>query len=121
MSSNGRLFKQDNISADTGEINLTGLGMSPPHPSPGYTEWGIINLRMRLTTHTADAVGQYLCSVRWNDGVSDQSWDVALSVVAGNYSEVGMQIWADESRNVTVQVVPLVAGGSVDVQIMGEF
>lgn len=95
--------------------------MVPPLPAPGDTEYGIVNLRMRLKTHTADLFGLYLCSVRWNDGVSDQSWDVSIQVSAGNYSEVGMQLWADCSRNVTVQVVPLVAGGSVDVQIMGEF
>lgn len=121
MSTNTRLVVLSDISADTGELMVGGLSSYPPLPAQGVTEYGIVNLRMRLKTHTDDPSGQYLCSVRWNDGVSDQSWDVALSVTLGAYTEVGMQIWADESRNVTVQVVPLVAGGSVDVIIMGDF
>lgn len=119
MSSNGRIFVMDDISSDTGEVNASGLVWTP-NPAAGLSE-EVVSLRMRLKTHTADASGQYLCSVRWNDGVGDQSWDVSLSVTAGNYAEVGMQIWCDASRDVTVQVVPLVAGGSIDVLILGEF
>jgi len=129
MSGSVRVFKQDDISSDTGEVALGGLGQSPPFPAPGFTEWGIVNLRMRLTTHTADAAGLFLCTVRWNDGQADQEWDVSLAATEDatdplnpikNYTEVGMQIWADHSRNVTVQVKPLVAFGSIDVQIMGD-
>ena len=115
---NGVFFSASDISADTGEQNMLTLNLNP-NPPQG-TSAAIIDLRMRLQTHTADLLGTYLVSVRYNDGVADQAWQVALQVSAGNYSEQGLQIWYDDSRDVTVQIEPLVSGGSIDVLIIGK-
>lgn len=79
----------------------------------------IVNLRMRIKTNVVDLLGLHLVTVRWNDGISDQEWNVSLSTILGNYTETGVQIWADVSRAVTAQIQPLVPGGSIDVIILG--
>lgn len=115
---NGIFFTASDISSDTGEQNMMLLN-SNPNPPQG-TSNAVIDLRMRLMTHTASLLGTHLVSVRWNDGVNDQAWQVALQVSAGNYAEQGLQIWYDDSRDVTVQIEPLVSGGSIDVLIIGK-
>jgi hypothetical protein len=103
------------ISADTGEVEVI--------PAPvniyalGVAE-NIVTLRMRMRTNVPQDPylgGQMLATVRWNDGNAVQEWNMGLSTYADNYAELPQEIWADMFRAVTIQVQPLVAGGSVDV------
>ena len=113
-----RIVELTDVSSDTGEVTILGQGLSfDPNPAQGFSEQ-IIQMRMRIKTNVPDASGQFLVSVFWNDGNSDQSWDVTLSNIAGAYTEVGMDIWADASRDLTYRVQPLTPGGSVDVRIL---
>ena len=117
-----RLFSANDITSDTGEMYTTSgaLSHAPPYPDPDYSET-MVRMRLRVKTNTPSLTGQFLVSVRWNDGVSDQSWDVSLNNTSGAYTEVGMDIWCDASRNLTVQVQPIVADGSVDVRLLGDY
>jgi hypothetical protein len=104
-----------NISADTGEVVVIASPLVGGfHLAPG-TQEDIVTMRMRMKTNTAFAGGNMLATVRWNDGNADQQWDVSLTTDPGNYGESGLEIWMDGSRDLTIQVLPLVAGGSVDV------
>jgi hypothetical protein len=126
LSTNSRIFNAVDVSTDTGEINISGLSFPVGENPAQDTSEQLVNMRMRIKTNVASLTGQFLVSVRWNDGVNDQSWDVALSNTAGAYAEVGTQMWVDASRNVTVQIRPnpfdpMYADGSVDVRLVGTF
>jgi hypothetical protein len=124
--SSARLYVGNDISSDTGEVYSTSPALShdPPHLDPGLSET-IVWMRVRMKTHTVDPDGQYLCTVRWNDGVSDQEWNVSLQTLLGSYIETPMDIWCDASRNLTVQVKPLhtdpLVVGTVDVVLLGAY
>ncbi len=115
MPYNGRVIDITDVSADTGELGCSGLGWTPPPDEQ------VVNLRMRIKTNVPSLLGLHLVTVRWNDGVADQEWNVSLSNILDGYAEQPMQIWADPSRVVTAQIKPLVAGGSVDVRILGSW
>jgi hypothetical protein len=105
-----------NISADTGEVVVLAKSVSPAF-DPGDHE-DIVTLRMRMKTNTPQdpyAGGTMLATVRWHDGNQVQEWNVGCNTSDGNYLEAGLEIWMDGSRDLTIQVQPAVAGGSVDV------
>ena len=110
-----RGYEAQDISADTGEVTVITMGGTLPLPG---TYENIITLRMRMKTNFPEYPylgGQMLATVRWNDGNADQEWNMGLSTYADNYAELPQEIWADASRDVTIQVQPLIGGGSVDV------
>lgn len=103
------------VSADTGEVTV--ITMGAPLPAVGTYE-NIVTLRMRMKTNTPEDPylgGQALATVRWHDGNAVQEWNMGLSTYADNYAELPQEIWADASRDVTIQVQPYIGGGSVDV------
>ncbi len=113
-----RGYNQLDVSADTGEVVvIPGQLDQGNHLPVGFSE-NVVTLRMRLKTHTPQDpyVGaQMLATVRWHDGNVVQEWNLALATYADNYTEQGLEIWLDGSRDLTIQVQPLSAGGSVDV------
>ncbi len=110
-----RGYNQTDISADTGEVVVIASPLSGGFHLPPGTQEDIVTLRMRLKTNGVFVGGAMLATVRWNDGNADQQWDVSITTDAGNYGESGLEIWMDGSRDLTIQVTPLVAGGSIDV------
>lgn len=119
-----RGYDQQNISADTGQVIVETYGVPPP--SPGVVET-MVALRLRNTVNTPESPylgGQFLVTVRWTDGRGQQEWNVAiqtidLSPAAPNYNEQGMDIWWDQSQDLTIQVVPSGPSvGSVDVLLL---
>lgn len=106
------------ISADTGEVVVIASALVGGfHLPPGQTE-DIVTMRLRVKTHTPEIPyvgGSMLVTVRWNDGNADQQWAVSSGTDVGNYLEVPQEIWMDGSRDLTIQVEPAPAGGSVDV------
>lgn len=106
------------ISADTGEIVVLAKSLNPAFAQGDHED--VVTLRMRVKTHTPQSPflgGTMLARVRWDDGSVVQNWDIGLLTDVDNYAENGMDIWMDGSRDLTIQVLPVVAGGSVDVQL----
>lgn len=106
------------ISADTGEVVVIPKSPNPVF-LPGEHE-DIVTIRVRVKTHTPQnpyAGGSMVATVRWHDGNGVQEWFVGLQTTPDNYAESGVDIWMDGSRDLTIQVQPSVAGGSVDVQL----
>lgn len=113
-----RGYVSTNISANTGEIVVLAKSVSPAF-NPGDHE-DIVTLRMRMKTNTPQFPylgGTMLATVRWHDGNQVQEWNVGCNTSADNYLEAGQEIWMDGSRDLTIQVTPAIAGGSVDVQL----
>lgn len=113
-----RAYAQTDISADTGEVvAIAGQLINSELPDPGFRE-DIVTLRLRLKVNTPQdpyAGGSMLATVRWHDGNVVQEWNLALPTDVDQYVEQGMDVWMDGSRDLTIQVRPLVSGGSVDV------
>lgn len=106
------------ISADTGEVVVLAKSVNPAF-NPGDHE-DIVTLRMRMKTNVPEdpyAGGTMVATVRWHDGNQVQEWIVGCNTSDGNYLEAGQEIWMDGSRDLTVQVAPVIGAGSVDVQI----
>lgn len=76
---------------------------------------------MRISTNTVNALGMHLATVRWNDGKGPQEWNIALAPLLDNYAEQPGEIWWDQHTDLTLQVSPLVAGGSVDVRVINSY
>lgn len=111
-------YRETDISADTGEVVVIPKSVSPAF-LPGEHE-DIVTFRMRIKTHTAEdpyAGGTMVVRVRWHDGNQVQEFLAGLAVTDGAYLETGQEIWMDGSRDLTIQVEPSPAGGSVDVQL----
>lgn len=107
-----------NLSADTGEVVVLAKPVNPAFLQ-GQRE-DVVTLRMRVKVNTPQSPflgGTMLARVRWDDGNAVQNWDIGLQTDVGNYAENGMDIWMDSSRDLTIQVLPVIAGGSVDVAL----
>jgi hypothetical protein len=122
-----RGYDVQNISADTGEVVVFPaplIGGTPPPPGTGEE---LLRLGLRNSVHTPEdpyVGGQYLVTLRYHDGKSLREENVAIQTFATdpldpatyNYNETQFNIWWDHSRDLTIQVTPLVPGpGTVNV------
>lgn len=112
-----RFYDGTNISSDTGVMVMIPAGPGPPPPATGVLEQ-IVPLRMRISTNTTSLLGMHLATLRWNDGKGAQEWNIAIAATLDNYAEQANEIWWDQHTDVTLQVSPLVAGGSIDVRLI---
>lgn len=117
MPSSNLAYNEVDISADTGAQPL----VAADDPAPAVDE--VINMsrfQVRIKAHTTDPAGQFLVTVGWFDGQIAQAFNAAFSPVgASDYVDSSVQeAWHDRSQDMTIQVQPLVAGGSVDVQVL---
>lgn len=115
--SNNLAYNEEDISADTGVLQLSAADPVPPAPGEVIT---MTRFQVRTETHTDDPAGDWLVTISWSDGKVTQSFNQNFqNLVAADYIDSAVQeAWHDRSADMTIRVQPLVAGGSINVRVL---